>query len=1711
MKGVRVRLKTKRMKRLFTFLFLLVTLQAVAQSYNNEWINFSQTYYKFKVGATGLYRIPASVLAANGMSGVPAQNFQLFRNGKEVPIYTSTPSGPLGSGDYIEFWGIMNDGVPDKALYRSPGYQQTTQWSLETDTAAYFLTVNSTGNTFHSYNAANNVSGSSLSPEPWFWYTSGTYFRDGGINPGFAQVVGEYIYSSSYDIGEMWSTTSIAPGTPYTSSQSNLFPYTGSGAPSPTLKFGAAGTADDARDIQVTVNGSSIGDTTMNSFADVQTTWPVQTSAISSGSITVGFINNSSVTTDRMVASFYELNYPRLFNFGGQTNFSFVLPAKAAGYLLNITNFSISGSATPVLYDLTNGNRYTAVVSGSTLQFALPGSTASTSYVLVNEDPGTVTTVTSLTSKTFQNMAASGSQANYIIITNPVLYTDGTNDGVNPVNDYKAYRSSTAGGSFDVQVYNINDLVDQFGFGIKNNPISIQNFLRYARTVWAVKPQYVLLIGHGMIYSDYIVNGEQGHNPLADQLELVPTWGYPASDNKLSANNPVDATPVTPIGRLSVINGMELENYLTKLKEYESLQQTAPNTIDGRLWMKNGLHLTGVSEPFLGTILCTYVTYYASLLMDTLYGGNITTFCDGNASAVTSVPSSVVSSLFSNGMSELCYFGHSSNNALAYNLNDPQDYANSNGKYPVFYVNGCDAGDFFVWDALRTTTNKTLSEDWVLAKERGAMAFVASTHFGIVNYLNIYLNSLYSSMSGADYAKPIGIMQRDALNALMAAAPTDFFARLHAEEMTTHGDPAMKLNQGPTDYDIEASQVLINPTFISVANSNFEVKARFYNLGKAVSDSVVVTVTRTYPNGTTTTLLNKKIRGIRYADSIDLFVPIVGTRDKGDNKITVSINPGQVVPEVTYANNTVTTDVYIYQDEANPVYPYNYAIINTSTSKLVASTANPLAPSEQYVMDIDTTQNFNSPLKVEKFLTSVGGELEFDPGITYMDSVVYYWRVGTVPTNGGTATYNYSSFIYIDPARSGVGFNQSHYFQHLNSTTTNINLPVSRQWTFASTNHDIYQRNSTFGVSGDVDIDFSVTIDGNQLIQSACLGYSLIFNVIDPVTFHPWLNVDTTNGANTNLYRFGSVAANCAPSRYYNFEFSYQDVADRQKMAAFMDSIPNGFWVTVKNIPSYVVSANQYASQWATDTSTYGYNNTLYGELKNAGLLVDSFSLPRVFLFVYKKNDNSFAPQQKWSKNDSDAITLESTCPGPIYTGTVTSPQFGPAKAWSMVHWRGTDLNSPVTDTAGVQVIGIDTLGNSTPLYNLNRSQQDFNISAINAKQYPNLQLRLSTYDSVHGKPFQLQTWRVNYTPVPEGTLAPNIVFKAADTVVLGQPLEFKIAFKNVSPYAFDSMKIQFYIIDASNVMHTIQMPRRKPLVSGDTLTLDYIFDTKSYAGNNTIYVDFNPNNDQPEQYMFNNFLYKTFFVKGDSRAPTLDVTFDNVHILNDDIVSARPHIQIKLQSQSQYLLLTDTSLVNVQVKYPDGSLHNYGFNTDTLRFTPATSGSNNTATVDFYPAFTNQINPQGDTYQLIVTGKDNLGTSAGTTPYRVSFDVITKPMISNMLNYPNPFTTSTAFVFTITGSEVPQNIKIQILTITGKVVREITKEELGPLHVGRNITEFKWNGTDMYGQRLANGVYLYHVVTNLNGKSLGKYTAGGDNTDKFFNNGYGKMYLMGH
>ena len=144
--------------------------------------------------------------------------------------------------------------------------------------------------------------------------------------------------------------------------------------------------------------------------------------------------------------------------------------------------------------------------------------------------------------------------------------------------------------------------------------------------------------------------------------------------------------------------------------------------------------------------------------------------------------------------------------------------------------------------------------------------------------------------------------------------------------------------------------------------------------------------------------------------------------------------------------------------------------------------------------------------------------------------------------------------------------------------------------------------------------------------------------------------------------------------------------------------------------------------------------------------------------------------------------------------------------------------------------------------------------------------------------------------------------------------------------------------------------------------------------------------------------------------------------------------------------------------------------------------------------------------YTLRINGTDAAGNLAGEKPYEINFEVINEAQITNFYPYPNPFSSSVRFVFTVTGSEVPDQIKIQIMTVTGKVVREIFQDELGPLRIGNNITEYAWDGKDEYGDQLANGVYIYRVLVRKDGQYMEHRPTAGD---KAFKKGYGKMYLL--
>ncbi|MGH2567142.1 MAG: type IX secretion system sortase PorU, partial [Bacteroidota bacterium] len=77
-----------------------------------------------------------------------------------------------------------------------------------------------------------------------------------------------------------------------------------------------------------------------------------------------------------------------------------------------------------------------------------------------------------------------------------------------------------------------------------------------------------------------------------------------------------------------------------------------------------------------------------------------------------------------------------------------------------------------------------------------------------------------------------------------------------------------------------------------------------------------------------------------------------------------------------------------------------------------------------------------------------------------------------------------------------------------------------------------------------------------------------------------------------------------------------------------------------------------------------------------------------------------------------------------------------------------------------------------------------------------------------------------------------------------------------------------------------------------------------------------------------------------------------------------------------------------------------------------------------------------------------------------------------NVLNFPNPFSSSTIFTFQRNSFE-PVDVEVKIYTLAGRLI-----ESLDVLSVSDRFVQIPWNGRDRDGNELANGVYFYKVIT---------------------------------
>ncbi|MBL7858780.1 MAG: hypothetical protein JNM57_13915 [Cyclobacteriaceae bacterium] len=1609
----------------------------------HEWINYNQEYYKIPVAKNGLYKVRYTDLQQAGVpvNTVNPQTFQLFHRGVEQAIYVEGEGdAQFNPADFIEFYGRKNDGTLDAELYQPATVQPHTFYNLYNDTTSYFLTFHAqAGKRMPTFSEAN----SSGIPKESSHQEEILVILKEQYATGFTTSDVQHAF---FDQGEGWTGIQI------TQNQFRDYLLTDlvKGVPSdglPQLKILLVGrwSVSHQAEIYVGPDASSLrllGNAP--AFSSYQTTtfshsfnW---TDIAADGKLTVRI--RATGANDRLSASYIQVNFPQRVDASGLSEKLFVVnESPAEKSYIEIENPSPGMR----LFDVTDpANVITIGTSGTTTLHALVQSAAvprklfATSMVLT----------TSIKRVTFRQIIPS--QHNFIIISNRLLMKPASGYS-NPVKAYAEYRASAEGGGYDTLVVEMQLLFNQFNYG-ETSPLAIYHFMKFLAASHI--PDYLFLIGKGLSVNYGYYRNPAGFTTYKD---FVPSAGMPAADMLFTAGlGSTTYEPAVPTGRIPATTPVQVAAYLNKVKETESM---AFNT----LWRKDILHLSGgieLGEPeYFRQILGSFQT----VAEDYHLGGSVTPIAKQSREILQDID---VSKQVNAGLNLITFFGHSSAGTLDFDIgfvSNPVLGYNNKGKYPMFLINGCNAGSFFL-------NGQIWGEDWINAENKGAVGFIAHTYFGLVGTLQKYSDVFYRVGYGDStyIQKGIGDIQKEVARQYMSTSAPSIVNVTQVQQMLLLGDPAVKLfGAKKPDYDITGDNLSIesfNGLPVTALSDSFALKMIVRNFGQAKEGNFRIEVKRTF-NDNSVVIYDSLFAPVLYSDTIRFIIRKERNPGYGNNILTVTIDPDGIIPELTKANNTASVNFFIPSNGTRNLFPYPYAIVNEKQVNLSWQSTDLLSGERDFSIELDTVNTFTSPFR--KQFNTTGTVLARQlVSLLDQDSVAYYWRTKLAdPMPGESTEWTMSSFTYIQD--SPEGWAQLHFPQYLENASEGLVYDSEiRELTYPETVTDVAIR--IFGASKPTVItDYSVKIAGAEY-NLVTQGFVCRYNTLNLIAFDRRSTVPYI-GVPFKWYNRAGRACGREPWVINSFAPAEMVTGNNDDIIAYVNNIAAGDSVVL-----YTIGDAGYAS-WPLAAKTK------LGELGISISQLDNL-LPGEPVVIFGRK--GLAPgsatvfRSALAPADQQELLVNKTITGRYTSGMMTSVPIGPA-----LHWKelfSTVKHVEAFDVHRIDVIGVKLNGDETLLFP--DIQGNLNLSAIDPVTYPSLKLRFKAEDNVNLTPAQLKKWIVTYDPVPEGML----IFEgpgAQQVLVEGQTWKGRFGFVNISDKQFTSpLDVTYQTFNTTTRTSVAENFSIASPAPGDTTWFQVEFNSFGKSGFNDVVVFVNQRI-VPEQYYDNNVLQMNEYlhVVDDRYIPVMDVTIDGRLVANGDFVSPNPVIEIRLWDENRYLLKADTTNIKLFLTYPCSSgtcipTPIYFSRSDVQWFAA-------TASADFRIVFKPRNLEEGE-YTLRISAADARG-NVSEGDYEVMFVVDYASAVSISYPYPNPFALSTTFRVKISGEKEPDSFSLVMLDVNGKVVRDLNDDNTTPLIIGTN--EIFWDGASDNGTPVAAGLYLFRLVILYDGQSYTK------------------------
>ncbi len=883
-------------------IMLLTCYSAFAQDYGNEWIDFEQTYYKFKVAKDGVYRIPYELLQSQGLPAEPTA-YQLFYRGQEIPMYQSET--PLEEGGYFDFYGQKNDGALDSILHKLSKWQLTPDFSLFTDTSVYFLTY-SEGAQGQRYASSSHEASENSLPLRSFEYTatklaanahfSGTPVRIAGTNNNFAD----------FEDGEGFASGLILPGSPKTVNLAT--PYVDLLADKARIIAKLVGRSNDFlyipdHHVTIGINGLFCFEINYEGYSNHIVEVPLPVSQIKNQT-TLSYETIQDISeNDQNSIAYTKVQYPRLFQFDQDDFFHLDLTSQECHF--EVRNFGESSQLRAI--DLLGGTYTDASQDLGKVSLAFADHSASAEQrSLVLYDPQAVNVLETTESRNFTDYSQTAQQGDFLLLTaEPMIGEE--------VNSFAQYRASSEGGNHDVVILDVEELYDQFYYGVRKHPMAINRLVNYGLENWTTAPEYLFLVGKGIDYKTSRFN-----NQYWNELNLVPSYGSPPSDLLLTRKSNFSYEPQLAVGRLPVQSVDDIAAYHAKVVEYEAWQNADCNATDTE-WLKRSVHLVGGDNTNEENSFRGYLDKYIPIVEDTLFGAKVVgTYTQGSTSIV---PQPEFQELMDEGISLITYMGHPGGEDWRFDIREPEEY-NNQGKYPFINANSCFSGNIF------SEQEPLMAERYILAPERGCIGYLSVVNLGFPSYLDEFNLEFYDLACNRNYDLAVGDHIKNAILEIYDGEGSSNHAigiKRTCQSLVLAGDPAIHLyTWQQADYQLDENTVSFRPAQVNVEQDSILVDLQIYNKGRAVGDSVSVQVERLWANGQSI-LYTKKAPAIRFTSNFSFFIPNNDFDYSGENSLVITVDPENNIAESCEENNSYT---HTFDLQSSPCADINTGIIN---------------------------------------------------------------------------------------------------------------------------------------------------------------------------------------------------------------------------------------------------------------------------------------------------------------------------------------------------------------------------------------------------------------------------------------------------------------------------------------------------------------------------------------------------------------------------------------------------------------------------------------------------------------------------------------------------------------------------------------------------------------------------------------------------------------